>query len=50
MESPGISYALQRLVEQHAAERQSAEASEGFASFREKRAASWYPGSRPEET
>lgn len=33
-----------RLVEQHAAKRQSSEASEGLASFREKRAAAWYPG------
>jgi len=31
-----------RLVEQHAAKRQSAEAAEGLASFAEKRAASWY--------
>jgi methylglutaconyl-CoA hydratase len=33
-----------RLVAQHGARRQSAEAAEGLASFREKRAASWYPG------
>jgi len=33
-----------RLIEQHAAKRQSAEAAEGLASFREKRAATWYPG------
>lgn len=32
-----------RLVAQHAAKRQSPEAAEGLASFREKRAASWYP-------
>ncbi len=31
-----------RLVEQHAAKRRSAEAAEGLASFREKRAAAWY--------
>ncbi len=31
-----------RLVEQHAVKRQSAEASEGLASFRDKRAAKWY--------
>jgi methylglutaconyl-CoA hydratase len=31
-----------RLVEQHAAKRQSAEAAEGLASFHEKRMASWY--------
>ncbi len=36
-----------RLVAQHAARRQSDEAAEGFASFREKRAARWYPG-KPE--
>lgn len=36
-----------RLVEQHALRRQSDEAAEGFASFREKRAARWYPG-KPE--
>ncbi len=35
-----------RLVEQHALKRQSAEAAEGLASFREKRAANWYPGSK----
>ncbi|MBI2218428.1 MAG: enoyl-CoA hydratase/isomerase family protein [Candidatus Rokubacteria bacterium] len=35
-----------RLVEQHAAKRQSAEGSEGLASFVEKRAPSWYPGAR----
>lgn len=33
-----------RLVRQHAAKRQSAEAGEGLASFREKRPARWYPG------
>jgi len=38
---------FQRLVAQHAARRQSDEATEGFASFREKRAARWYPG-KPE--
>jgi len=32
-----------RLVEQHAAKRQSAEAAEGLASFAEKRAAKWTP-------
>ncbi|MBI2206996.1 MAG: enoyl-CoA hydratase/isomerase family protein [Candidatus Rokubacteria bacterium] len=32
-----------RLVRQHAAKRQSAEAAEGLASFAEKRAARWYP-------
>jgi len=36
--------ALHRLVTQHAARRRSAEAAEGVASFREKRAARWYPG------
>ncbi|HRA77790.1 MAG TPA: enoyl-CoA hydratase-related protein [Burkholderiaceae bacterium] len=41
--------AFHRLVEQHAAKRQSAEASEGFASFREKRPASWYPGPAPDD-
>jgi methylglutaconyl-CoA hydratase len=35
-----------RLIEQHALKRQSAEAAEGLASFREKRAANWYPGSK----
>ncbi len=35
---------FERLVAQHAARRQSAEAAEGFASFREKRPAIWYPG------
>jgi methylglutaconyl-CoA hydratase len=34
----------ERLVTEHAARRQSAEAKEGRASFREKRPASWYPG------
>jgi methylglutaconyl-CoA hydratase len=33
---------LTRLIEQHAAKRQSAEAAEGLASFREKRQAAWY--------
>ena len=31
-----------RLIEQHAAKRRSAEAAEGLASFREKRPAAWY--------
>jgi methylglutaconyl-CoA hydratase len=35
-----------RLVEQHALKRQSAEAAEGFASFREKRAARWHSRSK----
>lgn len=39
-----------RLVEQHAQKRQSAEAAEGFASFREKRSPAWYPGPPPVET
>ena len=34
--------ALARLIEQHAAKRQSAEAAEGLASFKEKRPAAWY--------
>ena len=34
--------ALTRLIEQHAAKRQSAEASEGLESFRQKRLAAWY--------
>jgi len=34
----------ERLIVQHAARRQSAEATEGRASFREKRPARWYPG------
>jgi len=33
---------LERLIVQHAAKRRSAEASEGLASFAEKRAASWF--------
>jgi len=33
---------FERLVRQHAAKRRSAEAAEGLASFREKRAAAWY--------
>jgi methylglutaconyl-CoA hydratase len=37
---------LERLVAQHAAKRRSAEATEGLASFVEKRAASWQPESR----
>ena len=36
--------AFTRLVESHAAKRQSAEAAEGLASFKEKRAANWTPG------
>jgi len=35
---------LERLAEQHAAKRRSAEAAEGLASFTEKRAARWAPG------
>ena len=35
--------AFLRLVESHAAKRQSAEAEEGLASFKEKRAAKWTP-------
>jgi methylglutaconyl-CoA hydratase len=34
----------ERLIAQHAARRQSQEAMEGRTSFREKRAARWYPG------
>jgi methylglutaconyl-CoA hydratase len=34
---------FQRLVEQHAAKRRSAEGAEGLASFVEKRAARWQP-------
>jgi len=34
-----------RLIEQHAAKRRSAEAAEGLTSFREKRPAAWYRGS-----
>ena len=34
----------ERLIVQHAARRQSPEAMEGRASFREKRPARWYPG------
>ncbi len=41
---------FERLVAQHALRRQSAEATEGFASFREKRPANWYPGPAPEST
>lgn len=33
-----------RLVTQHAAKRQSAEAVDGLASFADKRPARWYPG------
>ncbi len=35
---------FERLVSQHAAKRQSAEAVEGLASFSAKRPATWYPG------
>ncbi len=42
--------AFERLVRQHAARRQSSEAAEGFASFREKRPARWYPGKPPSRT
>ncbi len=35
--------AFARLIESHAAKRQSAEAAEGLASFAEKRAAKWKP-------
>lgn len=35
---------FERLVQEHADRRQSDEASEGFASFHEKREAGWYPG------
>jgi methylglutaconyl-CoA hydratase len=35
--------AFARLVESHAVKRQSAEATEGLASFAEKRAANWTP-------
>jgi methylglutaconyl-CoA hydratase len=37
-----------RLVKQHAAKRLSREATEGLASFRERRPASWYPGRVPD--
>ncbi|MEQ8230372.1 MAG: enoyl-CoA hydratase-related protein [Gammaproteobacteria bacterium] len=37
--------AFERLVAEHAAKRQSAEAAEGLASFAEKRHGSWYPAS-----
>jgi methylglutaconyl-CoA hydratase len=36
--------AFTRLIESHAAKRQSPEAEEGLASFKEKRAAKWTPG------
>jgi methylglutaconyl-CoA hydratase len=39
---------LQALVAEHAATRQSAEAAEGLAAFRERRAPSWAPGARPD--
>jgi len=35
--------AFTALIESHAAKRQSAEAAEGLASFKEKRAAKWGP-------
>ena len=35
---------LRELIEEHAQARQTAEAREGLASFKEKRKASWYPG------
>jgi len=35
---------IRDLVREHAATRQRDEAAEGVASFREKRAARWYPG------
>jgi methylglutaconyl-CoA hydratase len=35
---------LERLIEEHSARRQSAEAEEGLRSFAEKRPGSWYPG------
>ncbi|MCC7483675.1 MAG: enoyl-CoA hydratase/isomerase family protein [Burkholderiales bacterium] len=35
---------FERLIEQHAAKRRSAEAAEGFESFRGKRPAAWYTG------
>jgi methylglutaconyl-CoA hydratase len=35
---------FERLVAQHAARRQTAEAAEGLASFVDKRAAAWFPG------
>jgi methylglutaconyl-CoA hydratase len=38
---------LARLAAQHAAKRRSAEATEGLASFAEKRAAKWYPPATP---
>lgn len=44
------SQTFERLVLQHAIKRQSEEASEGFASFREKRPARWYPGKPPSKT
>ncbi len=44
------SQSFARLVEQHALRRQSDEAAEGFASFREKRSARWYPGKPQTET
>ena len=36
--------AFTKLIESHAAKRQSPEAAEGIASFKEKRAARWTPG------
>jgi methylglutaconyl-CoA hydratase len=38
--------AYTRLVKMHSAKRQTAEASEGLASFAEKRAANWSEGKR----
>ncbi|MEX2480423.1 MAG: enoyl-CoA hydratase-related protein [Gammaproteobacteria bacterium] len=35
---------FERLINEHAAKRQSSEAAEGFASFADKRPARWYPG------
>jgi methylglutaconyl-CoA hydratase len=37
--------AFTQLIESHAAKRQSPEAAEGLASFKEKRAAKWTPKS-----
>jgi len=36
----------QQLIREHALKRQSSEAAEGLASFREKREAAWYPGQK----
>ena len=35
---------LRDLIDEHARTRQQAEATEGLASFREKRKPAWYPG------